>query len=149
MLEKIDLDIIQNELMVLPKFDDQICLQCLKNSSDAFIGCGKVSKFAPHKEEDFKYPIFDLPYINSLIEKLNMYRTRVLILHSKVCYTLHRDDSKRIHIPIVTNEKCWLIINKELIHFPADGSYYEIDTTQKHTAVNASWKDRIHIVGCI
>jgi len=34
------------------------------------------------------------------------------------------------------------------MHLPADGRYYEIDTTQKHTALNGSWEDRIHIVGC-
>ena len=38
---------------------------------------------------------------------------------------------------------------KEIIYLPADGNYYEIDTTQEHTALNGSRKDRIHIVGCV
>ena len=87
--------------------------------------------------------------INSIIEELNMYRTRVLVLKPKVCYSIHSDPVKRIHIPVITNENCWLIVNKEIIHLPADGRHYEIDTTQKHTALNGSWEDRIHIVGCI
>ena len=158
MPEKIDLDIIQNELMILPEFYNQICLQGIKEFSDPFFGCGsgnltaagKVASFAPYKEEDFKYPNFDLPYTNSLIEKLNIYRTRVLILHPNSCYSIHSDNNKRIHIPIVTDEKCWLIIDKEVIHLPADGNYYEIDTTKQHTALNGSrTTKRIHIVGCL
>ena len=86
---------------------------------------------------------------NSIIEELNMYRTRVLVLKPKVCYSIHSDPVKRIHIPVITNENCWLIVNKEIMHLPADGRHYEIDTTQKHTALNGSWEDRIHIVGCI
>ena len=78
-----------------------------------------------------------------------MYRTRVLVLKPKVCYSIHSDPTKRIHIPVITNENCWLIVNKEIMHLPADGRHYEIDTTQKHTALNGSWEDRIHIVGCI
>ena len=114
MSEKIDLDIIQNELMTLPEFYDQICLQGIKEFSDPFFGLGgaktkrKVASFDPYKEEDFKYPNFDLPYTNSLIEKLNIYRTRVIILHPNFCYSIHSDNNKRIHIPIVTDEKCWL-----------------------------------------
>ena len=78
-----------------------------------------------------------------------MFRTRVLILKPKVCYSIHRDPFKRIHIPIITNEKCWLIVDKEIMHLPADGNYYKIDTTKQHTALNGSTEDRIHIVGCI
>ena len=78
-----------------------------------------------------------------------MYRARVMNLKSKTCYTYHKDISKRIHIPIETNKDCFIIINKEVKHYPADGNYYVVDTTQYHTALNASMLDRIHIVGAI
>ena len=145
----LDLDIIKKELKLLPSFYEQICLQGCGDSSDPFFGCGVPSSFKPYKELNFIYPNFNLSYINSILEKFNMYRTRVLVLKPKVCYTIHRDLSKRIHIPVVTNENCWLIVDKEIMHLPADGNYYEIDTTQEHTALNGSWEDRIHIVGCV
>ena len=145
----LDLDKIKEELKRLPKFKDQICLQGVEDNPDPFFGCGKVDSLEPHKETDFTEFNFDLPYINHIIEELNLCRTRVLVLHPKVCYSLHKDPSKRIHIPVVTNEKCWMIVNKEIMHLPADGRYYEIDTTQEHTALNGSWQARTHIVGCI
>ena len=145
----LDLDKIKEELKRLPKFKDQICLQGVEDNPDPFFGCGKVDSLEPHKETDFTEFNFDLPYINHIIDELNLYRTRVLVLHPKVCYTLHRDPSKRIHIPVVTNDLCWVIVNKEIMHLPADGRYYEIDTTQEHTALNGSWEARTHIVGCI
>ena len=145
----IDLDKIKEELKLLPPFDKQICLQGIKNYPDPYFGCGTISEIDPHEETEFLYPNFKLPYINSIMKELNMYRTRVLILKPKVCYSIHRDPSKRIHIPVITNEKCWHIINKEVRYLPADGNYYEVDTTQEHTALNGSWEDRIHIVGCV
>ena len=94
-------------------------------------------------------PIKLRPYINSIIKDLNLYRTRVMNMEPKTCYTLHRDWTKRIHIPVITNNNCFLIINNEIKHYPADGNYYLTDTTQLHTAVNASRKNRIHIVGVV
>ena len=49
----------------------------------------------------------------------------------------------------MTNEHCLIILNNEIKHYPADGSYYLVDTTQYHTAVNASIHNRIHIVGVV
>ena len=145
----IDLDKIKDELKLLPEFNDQICLQGVDDNPDPFFGCGTISNIKPYKETDFTELNFNLPYINSIIEELNMYRTRVMVLKPKVCYSIHSDPVKRIHIPVITNENCWLIVNKEIMHLPADGRHYEIDTTQKHTALNGSWEDRIHIVGSV
>ena len=78
-----------------------------------------------------------------------MFRTRVMILKPRTCYTYHKDTTKRIHIPLVTNDKCFFIINSQVKHYPADGNYYVVDTTQMHTALNASKEDRIHIIGVI
>tara|TARA_R110002074_G_scaffold360061_1_gene532649 strand:- start:6 stop:494 length:489 start_codon:yes stop_codon:yes gene_type:complete len=156
----LDLDKIKEELKRLPKFKppffDQISLQGVEDNPDPFFGTNSLkdnkpasSALKPYKATDFTEFNFNLPYINHIIEELNLCRTRVLVLHPKTCYSLHKDPSKRIHIPVVTNEKCWMIVNKEIMHLPADGRYYEIDTTQEHTALNGSWEARTHIVGCI
>jgi len=78
-----------------------------------------------------------------------MYRTRVMRMKPKTCYTYHRDRTKRMHIPLVTNEKCMFIIDDIVYRYPANGKSYLIDTTLRHTAINASFEDRIHIVGCV
>jgi|TARA_B100000085_G_scaffold126695_3_gene115350 hypothetical protein len=102
------------------------------------------------KEQDFtKFAYPDkMPYTKSVLEDLGMYRTRAMNLRSKSCYSYHKDPTKRIHIPLITNEDCFIIVNDILNRYPANGSYYIVDTTRKHTAVNASWQERIHLVGC-
>ena len=147
----LDIEKIKSELKLLPKFDEQICLQGTKDNLDPFWGIGKwLEKHEKgYKETDFNTFIFDMPYVNSILSDLKMYRTRVMNLKPKTCYTYHKDLSKRIHIPVETNKDCFMIINKDVKHYPADGNYYVVDTTQYHTALNASMLDRIHIVGVI
>lgn len=143
-----DLDKIMNELNTLPEYDTQICLQGVRHDSDPFSGIGFADKIkAP--EEKFVCNLFDLPYTNKIIEDLGMYRTRVLRMHPKTCYTYHMDYTKRIHIPVKTNPKCFMVLQNEIMWLPADGNYYEVDTRKYHTFVNASTEERIHIVGCI
>ena len=67
----------------------------------------------------------------------------------KTCYSYHWDPTKRMHIPLLTNENNFFVIDDEISRYPADGSYYLIDTTKKHTFVNASFENRLHIVGCV
>jgi len=147
----LDIEKIKSELKLLPKFDEQICLQGTKDNLDPFWGVGKWNEKYEmgYKETDFNTFIFDLPYVNSILSDLKMYRTRVMNLKSKTCYTYHKDLSKRIHIPVETNKDCFMIINNEVKHYPADGNYYVVDTTQYHTALNASNQDRVHLVGVI
>ena len=143
-----DLERIKSELEILPEWEDQICLQGTKNIKDPFVGIGHINKLPEH-ELEFKYPLFDIPYINSIMKEQNLYRVRLMNLKSKTCYTYHEDYEKRFHIPISTNDNCFFIIDDKLKRYPADGNWYIIDTTKKHTAVNASREDRIHLVGNI
>ena len=147
-----DIQKILNELNILPKWYTQICLQGIKGLADPFLCCGKIKRLK-FDEKEFTSLLFDIPYTNSIISNLGLYRTRVLRLKPSQCYSYHRDPTKRIHIPLITNIKSFLIIDKEAIHLPADGNHYLIDTIQKHTAINASpehlKEDRIHIVGLV
>ena len=142
----IDIDKILEEIKILPPYDDQICLQGTKTIIDPFAGIGKAIDL-PEKEKEFIYPIFDLTYINSIIEEHNLYRVRLMRLKSKTCYSYHQDQGKRFHIPLITNENCFFVIDDKIKRYPANGNWYIIDTTKKHTAVNASWEDRIHLIG--
>ena len=70
-------------------------------------------------------------------------------MRKKTCYSYHKDQTKRLHIPIVTNDKCFFVINDEVVRTPKEGHPYVLDTTLIHTAVNASFEDRIHLIGCV
>ena len=92
--------------------------------------------------------LFDFPYINSILDERKLCRTRIMKTKPKSCYLWHKDPRKRLHIPITTNEHCFLLLEHDgRMHLPATGESYIVDTTQYHTQVNASREERIHIVG--
>ena len=155
-IDTVDLDKIQKELANI-KFTNTYALQGTAKDQDPLKYIipddGSINAWERSPKsitaKDLTVPLFDVPYINSLIKKFRIGYSRVLILESKRCYTLHKDISKRIHIPIETNDRCFFVLDDEVIKMPADGSVYEVDTTKMHTFVNASPTPRIHIVGTL
>jgi|TARA_B110000977_G_C10895099_1_gene422970 hypothetical protein len=143
---KYDLKIIEKELSTLPKYDKQLYLQGNKKDMNPEEGSGSGYDI-DISEHTYTIPLFDIPYINSILKEHDLVRTRLMKMKPKSCYLWHNDKTKRLHIPIKTHEHCFLLIDNERLHLPADGTAYEIDTTQKHTALNCSKEDRIHIVG--
>jgi hypothetical protein len=141
----IDIDHILLELESLPEYDTQLSLQVTSSGSS---GEGKLNNL-DFLEKDFNVFAYDLPYTNSILSELGMYRTRLMNMKPKTCYSYHWDPTKRMHIPLITNENNFFVIDDEVSRYPADGSYYLIDTTKKHTFVNASFENRLHIVGCV
>ena len=74
-------------------------------------------------------------------------RLRLMAMPHKKCMSIHTDTSKRIHIPIITNENCLMIINNQVYHMPANGNAYLTDTTKPHTALNANHSFmRLHLL---
>ena len=153
-MNQIDIQRILSELTGLPNYDTHIGLQCVPGTNDAF-GATRVKREgdlivpAEHNEEDFKEFVFDFPYTNNVLEKLQVFRARVMKLHPKTCYTYHKDSTKRLHIPLVTNDKCFFVCEDQVERYPADGNFFILDTTKMHTFVNASKVERLHIVACI
>jgi len=144
----IDIDRILAELeMHVPKAR-QVALQGVEGNNDPFYGIGSVTGIS-HREDEFVVPNFNIDYTNSVLKKLGMYRSRLMTMPETSCYSYHKDPTKRIHIPLITNDKCFMVIDDIVHRYPADGNYYIADTTKMHTAVNASWEDRVHIVGCV
>ena len=144
----VDIDKILKELQVLPEYDNQVMLQTVEGQSDPFYGIGRLANWN-HTEDEFIQPVFNIPYTNSILKELKMFRTRVMRMNPHHCYSYHIDETKRIHIPLVTDEKCFFVIEDKILRLPADGNCTVIDTTKIHTFVNASPIQRIHIVGCI
>lgn len=146
---KYDIDRIRAELDSLPKYDRQVYLQGDDPDMDPFEPTiGNNYLLADRTETLFTYPLFDIPYINSIMEEHDLCRTRVMKMPPKTCYYWHNDKTMRLHIPVVTHEHCFLVMEDERLHLPADGTAYTIDTRKMHSAMNCSKIDRIHIVGC-
>lgn len=106
------------------------------------------------KEEDFTElnDVFVGTVFEDIFElltcKYHMGRIRLMRMTPKTCLTWHTDITKRIHLPITTNEDCFMILDNEKHHIPA-GEWSMVDTTIPHTAVNASLYNRVHIVGVV
>ena len=84
---------------------------------------------------------------NTIDKDYNFGRMRLMKLTGRKCMSLHTDMEKRIHIPITTNENCLMIVDDEVIHMPADGNAYVVNTTKRHTALNSNKDfDRIHLM---
>lgn len=86
----------------------------------------------------------------NIISKFNLKRTRLMIVEPWSCYSMHRDISPRIHIPLITNPECYFVFKEGGIvqHLPV-GQVYWVDTTQYHTFINCSAEQRVHLMGSV
>ena len=108
----------------------------------------------PLKESDFtvicnifKDTIFEEAY-NIITRNYNVGRVRLMKSPPKTCLSWHVDDTKRIHYPIKTQEGCFMLIEDEVKHLP-QYTWWLTNTLVKHTALNASLEDRIHLVATL
>ena len=153
---EIDTTRILNEISTfifsMEKFSDQICIQGVDENMDPFYGSRRINQLNKdlYSEQDFNVNLFpELDYTNMIISELSMCRTRVMRMAPKTCLSYHVDPTKRIHIPIETNEKCFLLIDKTAHYLPDDDCAYMVNTKKYHTAINASFDTRTHLVGVI
>ena len=143
-----DLEIIKKEIDSLPKYDNQLYLQGSSKDMDPFQpAIGQNYLIVDKNEISYNIPLFDIPYINNILKENDLVRTRIMKMKPKTCYYWHADKTKRLHIPVYTHAHCFLLVDEDRIHLPADGTAYVVDTTKNHTALNCSKVDRIHIVG--
>ena len=103
---------------------------------------------------DNQYVNLNTFYSNSiceeLINKFSLCRTRLMLLEPWSCYSMHRDSSPRIHIPIITNPECYFVFKEDgLVQHISIGNVYWVDTTKFHTFVNCSPHRRIHLMGSV
>lgn len=92
----------------------------------------------------FKHTLFEEVY-DSLCERFIVGRVRVMKSNPNTCLSWHIDDTKRIHYPLKTQDGCFMLIEDEIKHMPAN-TWWLTDTLNLHTAFNASAESRIHLV---
>jgi hypothetical protein len=153
-----DFDLLKSEIFTLINEvgfqNNQIMCQTLDESKEDFItGIGRIDELEHQNEESYKFIQNRLKgsYIEKIILKHNAFRTRILKLSPRSCYSIHADPTPRIHIPIVVNKQCWMIWPfHEKCHSFIDGKVYWTDTTKSHTYLNGDGNlERIHLVMCV
>ena len=124
-----------------------------KDSTDPFNGAVGKSN-GDELLHNILNPLYKDSIFETLINKYNLYRTRFLWVNPMSCYSLHKDTTPRIHIPLITNPSCYFVFKEDISsqgiikHLPI-GSVYWTDTTTLHTFINCSEKPRLHIVGVV
>ena len=155
--DNVDIEAINNEIGIIKKtlrlkLDwDQISLQGHQpnlNPTEYWdANTGKANNI-DFPENYYKHLLFNnTPTINRYIEKYGLVRTRLMKSKSKTCLTWHRDLSKRIHIPVKSQDGCFMVI-EDAKYFLEPGKVYLVNTTKFHTAFNGSLSSRVHIMGC-
>ena len=76
-------------------------------------------------------------------------RVRFLMKPPRSCLSWHRDPEMRLHIPIITNEGCRMVIEDTSFHMPSNGNGYITDNTKYHNFFNGSEFDRVHLVATV
>ena len=97
---------------------------------------------------EFKNTYFEEVY-NLLKKKFKLGRVRILLKEPRSTLSWHRDPEPRLHIPIVTNPGCKMVIEDVAKHMPADGSVIITNNTKYHNFFNGGEQDRIHLVACV
>ena len=92
-------------------------------------------------------PYFKGTYFEELISKYKLLRTRLLWLKPYSCYSMHRDDSTRVHVPIVTNDRCYFVFRDHGLFNMTAGHVYHVNTLEEHSAMNCSTEWRLHLLG--
>lgn len=114
-------------------------------------GTGKLRGLV-NPEQQYKNlnPLLQGTIFEDIINQYKLVRTRFMWVNSMSCYSMHRDLSPRIHVPIITNPECYFVMktgSEGLIeHLPA-GKVYWTDTRIHHTFMNCSPEPRLHLIG--
>ena len=113
-------------------------------SRDVSIDESKYSEFIPDYENTYFKEVFDI-----ISSKYELGRVRILLKEPRSTLSWHRDPEPRLHIPIITNPGCLMVIDSVAKHMPADGSVWITNNTKYHNAFNGGEENRVHLVACV
>ena len=98
-------------------------------------------------------PAFKDTYFNEVYETLKkrfkLGRVRLLLKEPRSTLSWHKDPEPRLHIPIITNLGCSMVIENIAKHLPADGHVTITNNTKYHNFFNGGEQARIHLVACV
>ena len=98
-------------------------------------------------------PEFEKTYFQEVYETLNkrfkLGRVRLLLKEPRSTLSWHKDPECRLHVPIITNKGCSMVIENTAKHLPADGRVWITNNTKYHNFFNGGEQARIHLVACV
>jgi len=113
-------------------------------SRDIKIDESKYTQILP----EFKNTYFEEVY-KILSTRFKLGRMRLLLKEPRSTLSWHKDPEPRLHIPIITNLGCSMVIENVAKHLPADGTVTITNNTKYHNFFNGGEQNRIHLVACV
>ena len=166
-----------SEVLKIKKYDDAggisnfgaICLNQIPGDPDSVKGTNARGVYWTKPDQTGKESIrdkmidetaytefvkdFERTYFKEVYEKLSkkfkLGRVRILLKEPRSTLSWHRDPEPRLHIPIITNPGCIMVIENIAKHLPADGSVYITNNLKYHNAFNGGEENRVHLVACL
>ena len=111
---------------------------------DVDIDESKYTQLVPEFEKTYFKEVFE-----TLSKKFKLGRVRLLLKEPRSTLSWHKDPECRLHIPIVTNKGCSMVIENVAKHLPADGKVWITNNTKYHNFFNGGEQARIHLVACV
>ena len=111
---------------------------------DVNIDESAYSEFIPDYENTYFKEVFDV-----LSSKYKLGRVRILLKEPRSTLSWHKDPEPRLHVPIITNPGCKMVIEDVAKHMPANGKVWITNNTRYHNFFNGGEQNRIHIVACM
>ena len=102
------------------------------------------TEFVKSLEDTYFKEVYD-----ALSKRFKLGRVRILLKEPRSTLSWHRDPEPRLHIPIITNPVCIMVIENVAQHLPADGSAYITNNLKYHNAFNGGEENRVHLVACL
>jgi len=113
-------------------------------SRDIDIDESKYTQLIPEFEKTYFKEVYD-----KLSEKFKLGRVRLLLKEPRSTLSWHKDPECRLHIPIITNKGCSMVIENVAKHLPADGKVWITNNTKYHNFFNGGEQARVHLVACV
>ena len=113
-------------------------------SRDIDIDESKYTQLIPEFEKTYFKEVYE-----TLNKKFKLGRVRLLLKEPRSTLSWHKDPECRLHIPIVTNKGCSMVIENVAKHLPANGKVWITNNTKYHNFFNGGEQARIHLVACV
>ncbi len=113
-------------------------------SRDIDIDESKYTELVTEFEDTYFKEVYD-----TLKSKFRLGRVRLLLKEPRSTLSWHKDPEPRLHIPIVTNKGCMMVIENIAKHMPADGTVTITNNKKFHNFFNGGEQARIHLVACV
>ena len=113
-------------------------------SRDVEIDESKYTQLVPEFEKTYFKEVYE-----KLTKRFKLGRVRLLLKEPRSTLSWHKDPECRLHVPIITNKGCSMVIENVAKHLPADGKVWITNNTKYHNFFNGGEQARIHLVACV